>query len=241
MHVIESKEMQEGDGVTVRRMFPFYRDRLVLDPFVLWDDFEIGPGAGFPTHAHRGFEAITYLFEGAMNHADNLGNNSTVTSGGAQRFTAGHGIQHSEMPGENGPTRGIQLWINLPKSLKQVDPEYQQVDRENIPEITQPGVLIRQIVGDDSPLQLRTTVRFEELQIQGGSEYELNVDEDLQGMIYLHQGKVSINGQHIDEGQAMQVAAGEQVKIVSDADSQLMLVLGKPHLETVRLTGGFVD
>ena len=89
MHLIKAREMVEGSGVTVRRLFPFYRDRLVADPFVLWDDFSIGADAGFPTHAHRGFEAITYLFSGSMNHADNLGNDSTVAPGGAQRFNCG--------------------------------------------------------------------------------------------------------------------------------------------------------
>ncbi|HGX94286.1 MAG TPA: pirin family protein, partial [Candidatus Tenderia sp.] len=80
--------MEEGAGVTVKRLMPVAGWRN-YDPFVLWDDFSISPGNGFPDHPHRGFEAITYLFNGSIEHRDNLGNHTTVFSGGAQRFTAG--------------------------------------------------------------------------------------------------------------------------------------------------------
>jgi len=83
----------EGDGVDVKRLFPL-REFMNFDPFVMWDHFNIGPGRGFPDHPHRGFEAITYMFDGGMNHKDNLGNESFVTPGGAQRFTAGSGMVH---------------------------------------------------------------------------------------------------------------------------------------------------
>lgn len=123
-------EMSEGDGVNVNRLFPVTRERMNFDPFVLWDNFNIGPDRGFPTHPHRGFEAITYMFSGSIEHKDNLGNHSTVTAGGAQRFTAGRGIEHSEMPDSDIMSNGIQLWINLAKDLKQIDPDYQQVDKK---------------------------------------------------------------------------------------------------------------
>ena len=241
MHLIKAREMAEGSGVTVRRLFPFYRDRLVADPFVLWDDFSIGADAGFPTHAHRGFEAITYLFSGSMNHADNLGNDSTVAPGGAQRFTAGQGIQHSEMPGSNGVTTGIQLWINLPQSLKSIPAGYQQVDAEDIPQYKHNGVTVRQIVGDQSPLQLKTTVRYEDISMPAAASYSIDVGPDMQGIIYLHDGSATINGQHLNAGEAMQLTHDEHATIAAAQPSRLMLALGKPHHEAVRLTDGFVD
>ena len=122
----------EGDGVDVKRLFPL-PGFMNFDPFVLWDHFDIGAGRGFPNHPHRGFEAITYMFAGGMNHKDNLGNESFVTAGGAQRFTAGSGLVHSEMPAEQGQSNGIQLWINLPQRLKQSAPEYQQVNEDKFP------------------------------------------------------------------------------------------------------------
>jgi redox-sensitive bicupin YhaK (pirin superfamily) len=241
VHIIKAQEMMEGSGVTVRRLFPFYRDRLVADPFVLWDDFSIGEGAGFPTHAHRGFEAITYLFSGSMNHADNLGNDSTVTPGGAQRFTAGKGIEHSEMPGSDGVTTGIQLWINLPQSMKQIDPGYQQVNAEDIPQQVINGVTVREIVGGHSPVQLKTPVRYAEIRMTQGSEYTIDVDNGMQGIIYLQNGNININDQQLSAGDAMQVSQGEQAVLRAEESSRIMLALGKPLHETVRLSGGFVD
>lgn len=241
MHILKAHEMQEGDGVTVRRLFPFHRDRLVADPFVLWDDFSIGAGAGFPMHSHRGFEAITYLFSGAMNHADNLGNDSTVTAGGAQRFTAGKGISHSEMPGDEATTTGIQLWINLPQSLKGMEPAYQQVDADDIPENEIDGVLIKEIVGEDSPLKLHTDVYYAEVRIPEGKSYTLDISDQMQGIIYLQNGAVTYDEGSMEIGDALQVRPGDSVALTAYEDSRIMVALGKPWLESVKLYGGFVD
>jgi redox-sensitive bicupin YhaK (pirin superfamily) len=241
MQILKAHEMMEGDGVTVRRLFPLSRSQLVADPFVLWDDFSIAPGAGFPTHAHRGFEAITYLFDGAMNHADDLGNNSTVTGGGAQRFTAGKGIQHSEMPGDNGTTTGIQLWINLPRSLKAIDPAYQQVDASDIPEAISDGVTVREIVGDGSPLVLKTSVYYAEIILQPSASYRLPVAKGMQGVIYLQQGEVIVDGDMLSIGDALLVNDNDQPTLTANTRARIMVALGRPHHEPVRLSGGFVD
>jgi len=147
----------EGDGVTVNRLMPVHALRN-YDPFVLWDHFDIS-GGGFPDHPHRGFEAITYLFDGGMNHADNLGNKGIVYAGGAQRFTAGSGMVHSEFP--DGRAHGIQLWINLPKRLKGIEPDYQQIQADMIPESNDAGVSIRTIVGGAGAITLHTEVEHE--------------------------------------------------------------------------------
>ena len=141
----------EGDGVDVKRLFPL-QGFMNFDPFVLWDHFNIGPGRGFPDHPHRGFEAITYMFDGGMNHKDNLGNESFVTAGGAQRFTAGAGMVHSEMPAEAGESNGIQLWINLPQRLKKIEPGYQQVDAAEFPIVELEAGQVKILVGENSPL-----------------------------------------------------------------------------------------
>lgn len=153
-------ETMEGSGAKVKRLFPIRADLMNYDPFVLWDHFELAPGAGFPEHPHRGFEAITYLFSGSIEHKDNLQNQSKVYAGGAQRFTAGKGIVHSEMPAKNTTSTGIQLWINLPRKLKKVEPDYQQVDAENIPEHIINGVRVRTIVGTKEGIQLHTPVHI---------------------------------------------------------------------------------
>ncbi len=245
MNILKTHEMQEGSGVTVRRLFPLHRDHLVADPFVLWDDFSIGADAGFPTHSHRGFEAITYLFEGTMNHADNLGNDSTVTAGGAQRFTAGKGITHSEMPANsdtgNVATTGIQLWINLPQELKSIDPAYQQVDANDIPQTESDGVVVREIVGGNSPLKLHTEVYYAEVRIPAGGQYRLNVPNNFQGIAYLQTGSITIEDDSLEVGDALQVHPDDTFRLIAPAYSRVMIALGKPWLETVRLNGGFVD
>ncbi|TNG00850.1 MAG: pirin family protein [Gammaproteobacteria bacterium] len=239
--IMDSVRMNEGDGAKVRRLFPFDRHVLAADPFVLWDDFMIKPGAGFPAHAHRGFEAITYLFNGTMEHADNLGNRSTVTNGGAQRFTAGKGIQHSEMPGSDGETTGIQLWINLPRRLKDIEPDYQQVDAKDIPVIEEDGVVIRQIVGNQSPLQLHSAVEYADLQITAGTEHAVSIKTSMQGVIYVHDGNVSILGETVHAGQAYFVSGEDNIIVKTDTNSRLLTAFGIPHNESVHLTGGFVD
>jgi len=174
----------EGDGVDVKRLFPLPKF-MNFDPFVLFDHFDIAPGRGFPDHPHRGFEAITYMFDGGMNHKDNLGNESFVTAGGAQRFTAGSGLVHSEMPAENGKSMGIQLWINLPKNLKQIDPDYQQVNTDEFPVKKLDGGQVKILVGDGSPLKLKTEVIYQDVQLDNIAEYHLAISNEMRGIIYV--------------------------------------------------------
>jgi len=103
MNVIKPTEKKEGAGAKVKRLFPS-QEMKHLDPFVLLDEFFVDPSKGFPPHEHRGFEAITYMLDGGFRHKDDLGNDSTVYRGCVQKFTAGRGITHSEMPvGEDQP------------------------------------------------------------------------------------------------------------------------------------------
>jgi len=161
-----STVVSEGDGIEVKRLMPVASLRN-FDPFVLWDHFDIVSG-GFPNHPHRGFEAITYMFGGGMKHKDNLGNQGTVFAGGAQRFTAGKGMIHSEMP--DGKAVGIQLWINLPKRLKDIEPDYQQVDM--IPEEMSDGVNIHTIVGESGCIQLKADVEYLDVVIEQGIRWK---------------------------------------------------------------------
>ena len=153
MKKVQAFETMEGEGALVYRLMPVAGLRN-LDPFVLFDHFVLQAGMGFPTHPHRGFEGITYLLSGSMQHKDNLGNDQTIQAGGAQRFTAGSGIFHSEMPSETEITEGIQLWVNLPQKLKTLDPDYQQVDKQEIiVDFPETGVQRRTLVGNKGKIQ----------------------------------------------------------------------------------------
>jgi len=233
--VVKALVVPEGDGVEVKRLMPVAGLRN-FDPFVLWDHFDISAG-GFPNHPHRGFEAITYMFEGGMQHADNLGNRGTVHGGGAQRFTAGRGIVHSEMPA--GHAAGIQLWINLPQRLKGVDPDYQQV--ETFQEFEFDGGFYRAIVGDGGAIQLKTDVEYLDVSLNAGSVFERNVAIEMRGLIYVVDGSIEINGNRVDTGEAAFVDGERNLLINSSETSRFMWCFGKPHGEPIFQHGPFVD
>ena len=233
-------DMKEGVGARVKRLFPI-SGFMNFDPFMLWDHFTISAGSGFPTHPHRGFEAITYLFEGSMKHEDNLGNSSTVGVSGAQRFTAGRGMQHSEMPAADGETRGIQLWINLPRRMKGIEPAYQQVEAEDLPLTSVGSAQLRTIVGKGSPLQLHTPVVYLDIKMQDGvfevSQYFI----EKRGLLFVVEGVMQVNGQLLLAGQAHFVEENDLVNVSTDADVRFMLCAGLPHREPVRQHGPYVD
>ncbi len=230
----------EGDGVDVARLFPV-AGRMNFDPFVLWDHFDIGPGRGFPDHPHRGFEGITYMFSGSMHHRDNLGNDSVVTAGGAQRFTAGSGIVHSEMPAESGNSSGIQLWVNLPRRLKQIDAAYQQVDDVQFPVTEQQGVKIKTLVGDDSPLSLQTPIRYRHVSMQKGSHYEERFSPQDHLIVYLLKGELKANNEILMASQALFASGESQLVLDAMDDAEFMLCAGRPHGEAIHQHGPFVD
>ncbi len=233
-------EVSEGDGVDVKRLFPL-PTFMNFDPFVLFDHFDIGAGRGFPEHPHRGFEAITYMFSGGMNHKDNLGNESFVSQGGAQRFTAGKGLLHSEMPAEQGNSNGIQLWINLPKKLKQLSPSYQQVNDADFPvkEIT--GGKVKTIVGEGSPLKLNTPVIYQHVYLNAQSTYQLDLDASMRGIVYLMAGELTINNKTVTENQAAFIEDEKSLEIVAAKNSEFILFFGAPHNEPVHQHGPYVD
>ena len=229
----------EGDGAEVIRLFPLRSGRMNYDPFVLFDHFFLQAGTGFPTHPHRGFEAITYLFEGGMRHKDNLGNDSVMAAGGAQRFTAGAGIEHSEMP--DGKSSGIQLWINLPKALKRIPPDYQAVAAGQLPEQPFAGGTRRIIVGEGSPLTLRTPIRYEDISLHPTGLYQSSFSTDEQGLIYVVEGEVQFEGHAVKQQQAAYFNNLDDLTLSSEAGARLMLCVGPPHHEPIRQFGPYVD
>jgi len=227
----------EGDGVTVNRLMPTHGLRN-FDPFVLWDHFDIA-GGGFPPHPHRGFEAITYMFAGGMQHKDNLGNEGTVHGGGAQRFTAGSGIVHSEMP--DGHAAGIQLWINLPQHLKGLDADYQQVERDAIVSEREGDIRIAHIVGEKGAIRLHTDVEYLEIGLPAGTQLTRAIPKDMRGFIYTVEGSVTVNGHPLQEAGAALIEAEAPLIIEAGQDARLMWCFGRPHHEPIHQHGPFVD
>lgn len=240
LEIREAVEVKEGMDVDVKRLMPV-SGWMNYDPFVLWDHFYIPPHAGLPEHSHRGFEVITYLFSGAMRHEDTLGNRSTVTAGGAQRFTAGRGIAHSEMPVGEVITRGIQLWINLPQRLKKIQPDYQQVDADEFPVRKMEGGQVITIVGEGSPLRLQTPVQYFDIHLDPGWTWRENIPEGYRGLIYVVSGSAAVIGRDVDNGCACFMENPKQIRVEAREESRLLACFGQPHGEPIVQRGPVVD
>ena len=149
--IVNSIETLEGAGFLVRRPFPKAQFS-EFDPFLLLDEMgpmELGPGQakGAPDHPHRGFETVTYMLSGEMQHKDSRGHAGRLTPGDVQWMTAGAGVVHSEMPSAEftragGRMHGFQLWVNLPKRDKMMKPRYQEIPGAQIPKATSADGLV---------------------------------------------------------------------------------------------------
>ncbi|MEZ4295411.1 MAG: pirin family protein [Polyangiaceae bacterium] len=229
----------DGRGARVRRIFPT-RMTGYQDPFVLLDDFSVGAPAGFPEHPHRGFEAFTYMIDGSFHHKDNLGNDSVVHTGGTQRFTSGRGARHSEMPVGGGENRGLQLWVNLPRSLKKMEPEYEAVHGNDLPEAERAGVITRTIVGPQSKVRLRTAVRYLHLQMKAGSRLEDEVPAGHTGLVYVAEGRVKIGDLDMASGEGARPGPGE-IGLLAMTDAHAFVLVGAAHNEPIVHRGPYVD
>src|SRR4028118_1328485 len=157
--IINSVQTLEGEGMLVRRPFPksTFSD---FDPFLPLDelgpiDVEPGQAKGAPDHPHRGFEPVSSILEGSLEHKDSQGHAGKLNSGDVQWMTAGSGVVHSEMPEREfartgGRLHGLQLWVNLPRRDKMMKPRYQEISAQRIPTAqTEDGsVTVKVIAGE---------------------------------------------------------------------------------------------
>ena len=137
----------------------YLQGRHMGQDFIVKDGFRMYHGQtvpGFPGHPHRGFETITYMINGNFRHKDSAGNEGYLTDGGVQWMTAGKGVVHSEMPEQKeGLVRGFQLWLNLPKKKKMIDPSYNDIQAKDI--------YIK------STAKIKGNIRYQNIDIQNGS------------------------------------------------------------------------
>jgi len=232
-------ETFEGAGARVKRLFPTSQLRY-FDPFVLLDEFLVEPPAGFPSHPHRGFEAITYMLEGGFHHTDDLGNDSIVLAGGLQKFTAGRGIVHSELPGTKGLNRGLQLWVRLPSKLGNVKPDYQQIESNSVPEREMDGLRIRVIAGENSLVKMHTKIIYLDVISRQRGYFVYQVEPEANVFIYTIEGNLAIADLAVKESEAALLTTGNKVEIKTEKNSRFVLIGGKPHREPIILKGSFV-
>ena len=259
--VIEIKDCMktfEGDGIPVTRAFPVPEMR-ELDPFLLFDHFgpinyEPGGATGVPAHPHCGFEAITYLLGGEVEHKDSWGGQAAIETGDIQWMTTGSGLIHSELvtdkfKNSGGVMQGLQIWVNLPQKYKKVKPWYQHIKKDDIPTIDDLNdVLIKVLVGEvknvSSAVQTYSPVSIFDVQFNKPNLIDLDIPKYQTVMVYVIDGelkfdtdnKIARKGQMIYFDQS-----SDAINLTSISPSGSYLVLaGEPIKEPVIRYGPFV-
>lgn len=233
----------DGMGATVKRLMPT-RSLPYLDPFLLLDHFAIQQPAGFPSHPHRGFEIITYMLEGAFRHADSAGHAGTIPAGGLQRITAGRGVVHSEFPAGDGVSSGLQLWINLPRAEKTIEPSYQDVAPERLPTEAFDGISIKTLVGEGSPVEIRRPMVYYDIFLSQGKTHSLSVPKGYQALFYVLEGQGRFGETAGAEGEALipePPPQAETVDVSAVTALRFVFLAGEPVGERPVFRGSFVD
>jgi len=258
--VVPSVETLEGAGFLVHRPFP----TSVLDhfdPFLLLDEMgpmDLGPGEaqGAPDHPHRGFETVTYLLSGRMEHGDSRGNRGRLNPGDVQWMTAGSGVVHSEMPekefaARGGRMHGFQLWVNLPRRDKMMAPRYQEIPASQIPvAISEDGTVTARVIagealGKTAVIDTRTPISYLDLEIAPGAVFEQPLPADFHAFAYVVSGRGLFGRERTparphelvllrDDGGSARIEAAEGEKL------RALLIAGRPIGEPVARMGPFV-
>ncbi len=254
----------EGEGFPVRRAFAGV-DLAALDPFIHMDqmgEVEYAPGEpkGTAWHPHRGFETVTYMIDGLMEHQDSHGGGGLIGNGATQWMTAGGGILHIEKPPEHlvvsgGLFHGLQLWVNLPRSKKLIEPRYQDITASKVTLLRSDdgGALLRLIAGElahhEGPGSTYTPITMVHATIAPGASLTLPWREDFNALAYALSGSGTVGSEQrpLTSGQLAVFGAGGALTIAADAvqDSRVsaldvILLGGQPIREPVAAYGPFV-
>jgi quercetin 2,3-dioxygenase len=262
LRVLDSERVMEGAGMPVRRSFPTPATE-DIDPFLLLDhlgpmQFAPGQAKGFPDHPHRGFETVTYILEGAVEHRDSQGNHGVIGPGDVQWMTAGSGLVHSEMPGstireKGGRLQGFQLWVNLPQSAKMTLPRYQEIPAARLPAAETPSkdvqvkVIAGESLGKHAAIETRTPIMYLHFTLQPGARVEQLIPAAYNAFAYVIDGSGTVGpkGTPAGEGQlAVFAKDGESVRLANPAGAKapfnVLLIGGAPLGEPVARYGPFV-
>lgn len=264
LHVAAAPQGLEGEGFPVRRAFAGI-DYRYLDPFIMMDqmgEVDYGPGEpkGTPWHPHRGFETVTYMIDGIMNHRDSHGGGGTITDGDTQWMTAGSGLLHIEAPPEalvvsGGLFHGLQLWVNLPAKDKMMTPRYQDIGRGKVKLLSSAdgGALLRLIAGEieghQGPGVTHTPITMLHVSLSPGAQLTLPWPPGFNALAYAMAGRGTAGTEErpFRSGQAVVFGDGDAVTVRADAsqesrssDFEVVLLGGRPIREPMMHYGPFV-
>ena len=237
--------------------------RRIGNDFVIKDGWRMYHGSkvpGFPYHPHRGFETITIALEGVVDHTDSLGGAGRFSTGDVQWMTAGKGILHSEMfpllnKDQDNPFEIFQIWLNLPKSSKFVEPHFKMLWREEIPELKAEGVEVKIVAGTLGELKAPAPtpdswaanpdnqVAVWTIKMEAGTTWTLpKAEQGLNRTLYFYKGaQLSVADQTMEPGYLAEVQSHEEIQLkAGDEGAYLLLLQGKPIDEPVVQYGPFV-
>jgi redox-sensitive bicupin YhaK (pirin superfamily) len=254
----------EGEGFPVRRAFAGV-DARQLDPFIHMDqmgevEYQPGEPKGTPWHPHRGFETVTYMIDGVMDHQDTHGGGGSITDGDTQWMTAGSGLLHIETPPEwlvvkGGTFHGLQLWVNLPKASKWLPPHYQDIRGTDVGLASTPdaGALLRVIAGDvdrvKGPGSTHTPMAMVHATVLPGAEMTVPWRTDFNALVYVMGGTGYVGRERrpLRAGQLAVLGHGETITVGADQQQagkdpalEVVLLGGLPIREPIAWAGPFV-
>jgi len=210
-----------------------------------YDPIDLGP------HPHRGFEPVTFLYQGGIRHKDSLENEGILEAGDIQWMTAGRGIIHSERASdffmENGGTiEGIQLWVNLPAKDKMTQPKYQEIRKNDIPVITENKVTHRLVSGQwngqKGIVNTFSPMIIIQTSILSGGKTQIPIPENFNACIYILSGEITLNDNFdYPAGKMIYFTnKGDGIGIEGLADTEILVLCGEPIEEPLAQYGPFV-
>ncbi len=248
-----------GDGFPVRTVFSYDTHGSGISPFLLLD--YAGP-ADFPPssaprgvgqHPHRGFETVTIVYQGEVEHRDSAGNQGRIGPGDVQWMTAAKGILHEEMHGrafteKGGTLEMVQLWVNLPAKDKMSAPRYQEILDGAIPaaKFDADGSFARIIAGNydgtKGPARTFTPINLWDLRLMAGLRTELKLPDGFTTLLFVLRGSVLMNDS--DTVRTAELALfereGERITLVAQKETTLLVMSGQPIEEPIVGHGPFV-
>jgi quercetin 2,3-dioxygenase len=254
--LVHATPQLEGEGMIVTRPFPTARlDH--LDPFLLLDRMgpvTHGPGEakGAPDHPHRGFETVTYVLDGAIEHEDSQGNHGSIGAGDVQWMTAGSGVIHSELPAEGilrdgGRLHGFQLWVNLPRHDKMMKPRYQELRAAEIPTATSSDgkvkvtVIAGESLGTRATIDTRTPIMYLHVRLAAGASFTQAIPETYNAFAFIVNGQAAFGDRLARENDMIIFDRdGDEVAMTTENGAELLLIGGVPLNEPVARYGPFV-
>ena len=248
-----------GDGLPVRNFFS-YSDlgRKELSPFLMLDYgrptfFEpTQKRLGVGMHPHRGFETVTFVFKGEIEHRDTAGNHGVIGPGDVQWMTAGSGILHEEMHSDNfrktgGDLHFLQLWVNLPAEFKMTAPKYQALSSQQIPvlNLDDGRVQIRVIAGTfdgaSGPAKTQTPVNLWDLTMKTGAKLQIPFTAGFTSALAILEGAVEIEGKsYMQESIILLDSSGDSLELIAGTDAHVVVLSGQTIDEPVVGYGPFV-